>query len=115
MFPKFEIEFLEEAFDFIESQPQKSREKIIYNLRKASLVNDSDLLKKLNENVWEFRTLFAGTQYRLFAFWIHKEGKITLVVVTHGMIKKTSKVPQKEIEKTEKIRVEFLKQKGYVK
>tara|TARA_R110002096_G_scaffold238027_3_gene429315 strand:- start:11868 stop:12011 length:144 start_codon:yes stop_codon:yes gene_type:complete len=45
------------------------------------------------------------------AFW-DKEGKNeTLVFATHGMIKKTSKMDKKEIEKADKIRVNYLKNK----
>jgi phage-related protein len=50
-------------------------------------------------------------QYRVFAFW-DKTGKVeTLVVATHGVIKKTNKVPKSEIEKAERIRREYFKNK----
>ena len=37
--------------------------------------------------------------YRLFAFWDTAEN--TLVVATHGILKKTRKIPKKEIAKAE--------------
>ena len=49
------------------------------------------------------------TAYRLFAFW-DKE-KETLVIATHGIIKKTQKTPSKEIAKAEAIRKEYFKNK----
>jgi len=39
------------------------------------------------------------TYYRLFAFWDKTEKDQTLVLATHGIIKKTDKTPEKEIEK----------------
>ena len=69
-------------------------------------MNDPELFKKLTDNVWEFRTLYSGKAYRLFAFWDTNQN--SLVIATHGIIKKTQKTPKKEIEKTEKIRKEYL-------
>ena len=59
--------------------------------------------------IWEFRTLYNGIAYRLFAFWDTEEK--TLVVATHGIIKKTQKTPSKEIAKAEAIRKEYFKNK----
>ena len=47
--------------------------------------------------------------YRLFAFW--DKDKETLVIATHGIIKKTQKTPNKEIAKAEAIRREYFKNK----
>ena len=70
------------------------------------------MFKKLEGEIWEFRTKYKGIQYRLFAFW-DKTGEIkSLVVSTHGIIKKVSKVPQTEIEKAEKIRLDYFKYKN---
>lgn len=60
-------------------------------------------------DIWEFRTLYAGTAYRLFAFW-DTDGE-TLVVATHGITKKTQKTPRKEIEKAEAIRRAYFNDK----
>lgn len=71
---------------------------------------DKELFKKLeNSEIWEFRTLFNGVCYRLFAFWDTETE--TLVVATHGIVKKTQKTPQKEIEKAEAIRKEYFSNK----
>ena len=108
---KFKTIFLEEARDFILSLPEQPKSKIIYNIRKVEggIIN-SELFKKLdNTDIWEFRTLYNGIQYRLFAFW-DTEGD-TLVVATHGIIKKVWKVPTKEIEKAEEIRKQYFESK----
>jgi len=108
---KFDVLFLDQAIDFIESLDTKSRKKIIYNIDKAKYVNNPKLFKKLNDNIWEFRTKFSGLQYRLFAFWDKSDNKETLVISTHGIVKKVSKVPKAEIDKAEKIRTDYLKEK----
>jgi len=51
MKPKFSIKFLNEAVNFIGTLDHKSREKILFNLNKASRINDSTLFKKLNTNI----------------------------------------------------------------
>ncbi len=107
---KFEVVFLEEVEKFLDSVESKAREKIIYNIEKSTYYNDPELFKKLNNVVWEFRTKYRNTQYRLFAFWDKRNKKETLVVSTHGFIKKTKKTPKKEIERTEKIAKEYLDQ-----
>ena len=78
------------------------------NIRKAQLVNDKELFKKLNDFIWEFRTLYNSKSYRLFSFWDKSEGKETLVVATHGILKKTQKTPTKEIRKAEELRKQYL-------
>ena len=107
MKPKFEIIFLEQAIEFISKIDVKAKKKIYYNLDKAKLENDPKLFKKLADDIWEFRTLYQGTQYRLFAFWDKTDKTETLVLSTHGMIKKVSKVPKAQIEKALKIRTEY--------
>ena len=101
----------DEAKTFIKLQPLKAQQKIYYNIFKVEGgVMDKELFKKLdNSEIWELRTLFNGICYRLFAFW-DNEIK-AMVVVTHGIIKKTQKTPKKEIEKAERIRKEYFNDK----
>lgn len=108
---KFKTIFLDEAIDFLDGLTGQARNKIFYNIRKVEGgVLSSDLFKKLDgTDIWEFRTLYNGIQYRLFAFWDTE--KDTLVVATHGIIKKVWKVPTKEIEKAEEIRKQYFESK----
>lgn len=96
---------------FLDTLQQDVRAKIIYNVDKvANGYMDKDLFKKLeNTDIWEFRTLYKGIQYRLLAFWDTKSE--TLVIVTHGFIKKTQKTPHKEINKAEAIRKMYFEMK----
>ena len=104
----FAVDFLPEAVEFMNNLDDKAKEKIYYNIRKAQIISDNELLKKLNDNIWEFRTLFNSKAYRLFAFWDKTPKGATLVLATHGIIKKTNKTPPKEIEKAEGIRKQYL-------
>uniref|UniRef100_UPI00404B4C5B type II toxin-antitoxin system RelE/ParE family toxin n=1 Tax=Flavobacterium sp. TaxID=239 RepID=UPI00404B4C5B len=103
--------FLEEAFEFLKELDRKHYEKILYNIRKAQTETNPELLKKLSDEIWEFRTLYQGSQYRLLAFWDKSSAIETLVVSTHGFIKKRSKVPENEIQKAIKIREKYLENK----
>jgi len=101
---KFQVQFLEEAVEFLDNLDEKARDKVIYNIKKARLSNDKELFKKLKDEIWEFRTLFNRTHYRLFAFWDKTGQTETVVISTHGLIKKTGRTPVGELEKAERIR-----------
>jgi len=80
MIERFDIELMEEAAAFLDGLPAKSREK-----------------------------LHGGSHLRFLAFWVHRNGQRTLVLATHGFIKKTSKVPAREIEHAMNLRQQYLK------
>ena len=86
--------------------------KILYNIdRVAGGERNKELFKKLeNSEIWEFRTLYNGIAYRLFAFWDTDIN--TLVVATHGIIKKTQKTPKKEIARAEAIMKQYFEIKN---
>lgn len=107
--PKFEVIYLEAALSFLDSLPEKVQYKIAFNISKSRYFMDKELFKKLNNDIWEFRTRYQGMTYRLLAFWDNEAG--SLVVATHGFIKKTWKVPQNEIERAEAIRQAYFNNK----
>lgn len=110
--PKFEVLYSEEADAFLEDQSEKVRAKILYNVAKASYTNDPKLFKKLeNTDIWEFRTLFDNIQYRMLAFWDKRDGRNTLVIATHGFIKKSQKTPLREIQHAQAIKVIYFDEK----
>jgi phage-related protein len=111
MKPKFEVVFLEQAIDFMASLDTKTKKKVYYNIDKAKLENDPKLFKKLSGEIWEFRTKYNGLQYRLLAFWDKMDKSETLILSTHGIVKKTDKIPKADIEKATKIRAEYFEQK----
>lgn len=109
--PKFKVEFLEEASVFLNQLDETVRAKIIYNITKARFSKDKELFKKLTDEIWEFRTLYQKTHYRLFAFWDKSENTDTLVISTHGLIKKTDKTPRGDLDKAERLRKEYFELK----
>jgi len=50
-------------------------------------------------------------QIRFLAFWDKSNNKDTLVLATHGFIKKMDKVHKNEIERAERIRIIYFENK----
>lgn len=105
----FEVSYMEEALEFIKSLPVKVQDKIAYNISKSRYFMDKELFKKLNDNIWEFRTIYQGFKYRLLAFWDTNTGN--LVIATHGFVKKTQKTPDGEITRAEVLRKKYFNEK----
>ncbi|MFM8179744.1 MAG: type II toxin-antitoxin system RelE/ParE family toxin [Candidatus Kapaibacterium sp.] len=108
MRPRFRIEFLPAATHFIEALHDDAREKILFTMRKSQYAPDAELFKKLNEHIWEFRTHHRGHSYRLFAFWDTKERHDTIIVVTHGIVKKSTRTPIRDIHRAMSARRRYL-------
>lgn len=94
--------------DFLDSLPGKAAQKITWVLR---LLEDLDVVptsyfKKLHgtEELWECRIQFGSNAYRIFCFFADH----SVVVLTHGIKKKSQKAPKSEIEKAEAYRRDFL-------
>lgn len=103
----FETEFLDEAKKFLKALQPKTAKKVFYNIDLAEQTNDPKLFKKLKSEIWEFRTKYAGLQIRLLAFWDKTDKKETLVIATHGFIKKVDKVPANEIDRAVRLRDKY--------
>lgn len=108
MIKRFEVEFLKEANELLQLIDERAKRKILHNIFKARYVLDVNLFKKLQGGVWEFRTFHLRKHYRFLAFWV-KGQKISKVVITHGVIKKSNQLQHQEIEKTVKIMSDYLK------
>lgn len=107
----FETRFMDEADEFIAQLDSKTAKKIFYNIDIAEQTNDPKLFKKLQFDIWELRTKFTGLQIRLLAFWDKTDNKETLVIATHGFVKKVDKVPKNEIERAVKLRKQYFESK----
>ena len=109
---KFRVVYSEEADRFLQKLPFKIRSKIIFNIQKSRYLIDPELFKKLdNSDIWEFRTLYNKISYRMLAFWDKTTAIDTLVIATHGFIKKVNKVPRAEIVKANRIRQVYFNDK----
>lgn len=109
--PIFQLLLLEGAREFLRTLNLQARTKVYYNIKKVQGgIKDNELFKKLdNSEIWEFRTLYQGIAYRLFSFW--DKDLETMVVATHGIVKKTQKTPAKEIARAEEIRRKYFEAK----
>ncbi|MBP5340625.1 MAG: type II toxin-antitoxin system RelE/ParE family toxin [Prevotella sp.] len=107
----FRLLLTAEADHFLLSLPPKVADKIRYNIRRVQKgERDNEIFKKLGDTeIWEFRTLYNKIKYRLFAFWDTQNE--TLIIATHGIVKKTQKTPQKEITKALEIRKQYFDNK----
>jgi phage-related protein len=97
--------------NFLDCLPGKVAQKITWVLR---LIEDLEIVpvtyfKKLtgSEEIWECRIQQGSNVYRIFAFF--DEGAV--VVLTHGIEKKSMKTPKREIERAESFRKDFLKRR----
>ncbi len=109
---RFNILLLGAAIDFLEQQNEDVRIKILRGVERSRENLDAKFFKKLKKDIWEFRTEYRGKQYRLLAFWDKNDSYTTLVIATHGFIKKVDKVPVKEIERAEQIRNKYYEKKS---
>lgn len=107
------VHYLEEAEFFLDSLPIKAYRKIAFNVGKIrDGFADSEIFKKLEgTEIWEIRTLYDGLAYRLFAFWDTR--RETLIVATHGIVKKTDKTPRNEIAKAERMRKDYFNDRSH--
>ncbi len=84
---------------FFDSLSDKVAQKVLWTLK---LLEDFEFLpatyfKKLSgtDGIWECRVQYGSNIYRIFCFF----DSHSVVVLTHGMIKKTQKTPKGEIER----------------
>jgi phage-related protein len=97
--------------EFLDSLSGKVAQKVAWVL---SLIEDLDVipstyLKKLvnTGEIWECRIQFGSNAYRIFCFL---DGN-SVIVLTHGLIKKTQKTPQREIDRAEAYRRDYLQRR----
>jgi len=93
--------------EFLASLSSKAAQKVTWVLRILVRLErvPSQYFCKMEgtDDIWECRIKLGSNIYRIFAFWDRH-----LVVLTHGIIKKTQKTPQKEIEKAESYKRDYL-------
>jgi phage-related protein len=111
MIKRFDVVFLEDALVFLKSLDIKESEKILYSIRRAQTEQSSEIFKKLNNDIWEFRIKYNSKNFRFLAFW-DKDSKIdTVVITTHGFVKKSNKVPIFQIHKAINLKLQYFNDK----
>jgi phage-related protein len=99
--PKYEVLFYESprgdcfAEDFLDDLPVKAKAKLEKWLQKLE-EHGPDLPRPYADvvrgKIRELRLVFASSQYRFLYFFLGKR-----IIITHGFVKKTDKVPEEEI------------------
>jgi len=97
--------------EFLDLLPGKAAQKVTWVLK---LIEDLDVVpstyfKKLTstEDIWECRIQLGSNAYRIFCFF---DGH-SVVVLTHGLIKKTQKTPSGEIARAETYKRDYLQRR----
>ncbi len=106
---RFEVYLSPEAQTFYNKLGLKEQRKIDFVIDKIELNFFGDWFKKLigSNGIWELVIDYRGIFYRMFSFFDTEEPNDPLIIVTHGIKKKTNKTPRKEIEKAERIKSNY--------
>jgi len=100
--------------DFLESLSNKQVEKVFFVLDLIENMNivPRKFFKKLEatDNIWEVRVQYGNNIFRLFGFF---DGN-NLVVLNHAFIKKTQKVPNKEIKIAEQRKKDYFSRRRQI-
>lgn len=64
---------------------------------------NTDISHKIQGDIWEF------IKGRLRVFWFYDEGQV--VVCTHGLVKKSRRIPKRDIDQAEQARQAYLEAK----
>lgn len=82
----FNIFLLPQAQKFLKKLDKAASTTILKDMEISRKVLDAKFFKKLDQEIWEFRSKHGGKQYRTLAFCDRTNS--ALVVATHGFIKK---------------------------
>jgi len=97
--------------EFLDSLPDKVFQKIAWVLRLISELDQipSQFFKKLpgTDDIWECRIEYSSNNYRLLGFFYNG----SLIIFTHGFLKKTKRTPKKEIERAEECKQNYFRRK----
>ena len=97
--------------DFLNTLTDKVVQKISWVLKLISQLDriPTEYLKKLKtkDDIWECRIAMASNSYRIFCFFDNG----SIIVLTHGIVKKSQKTPRNEIKKAIECKKDYLRRK----
>jgi phage-related protein len=96
-------------WDFYNPLQHKLKEKVDYVLQIVISVEriPAKFFQHLEDGIYEIRIEYQGNIYRVFSFF--DDGK--LIILLHGIQKKTQRTPRKEIERAKKLRGAYYENK----
>lgn len=97
--------------EFLDRLPSKVAQKVLWVfelIRELDMI-PSQYFKKLHGtyDLWECRIAQGGNIYRVFAFF----EKGDLLILTHGIMKKTQKTSRDELRKAEQYKADWLQRR----
>jgi phage-related protein len=96
--------------DFLDSLPGKVVQKITWMLEileSQGFLPVNHFKKLKNTNIWECRIQFGNNIFRILGFF----STDSILILSHGFIKKTQKTPKNEIEKSENIKNDYFQRR----
>ena len=92
--------------DFLDKQNSKVQTKIIKHV--SLLAKEGRNLRRpyedyLRDGMYELRVKFSPNEYRMLYFFFQR----TDIVITHGFVKKTDQVPESEVLKALKYKLDY--------
>lgn len=97
------VKFAQQVSDFLSKVDLKHTVKIIEKIELVKNGINPSFLKKITNEIWEFRTRIQGMHYRILCFWDKRDKDNTIIICSNGFIKKTNKTPLNEIAKANKM------------
>ena len=96
-------------WDFYNPLDKKLKDKVDYVLQIIISVEriSTKFFKHLDDGIYEIRIEYKSDIYRIFSFF--DEGR--LIILLHGIQKKTQKTPRKELDRAKKLRKEYYEKK----
>ena len=96
-------------WDFYNPLQKKLKDKVDYVLQIIISVErvSTKFFKHIEDGIYEIRIEYRSDIYRIFSFF--DDGK--LVILLHGIQKKTQKLPRKEIDRAKKLRRAYYESK----
>ena len=101
--------YFNEFYSGLDEKSQEKVEYVLYIIRHSEFISGKFFkhLKGTN-GLYEIRIQIGNNIYRIFCFF----DQVQLVVLLHGVQKKSQKIPKREIEKAERLKLEYFKEKG---
>ena len=91
--------------EFLDNLPDKAKGKVLKWIQKLEQEGPNlprPYADTVRGKIRELRVIFASGHYRFLYFFYHK-----YIVITHGFIKKTDKIPENEIDRAHRVMRDF--------
>jgi hypothetical protein len=99
---KFDVILLEEVWEFFDTLDEKVKNKIIYNIDKSKYNNDPEHFKKLDKDIWEFRTKYSNLHIESLLFGIRRKVSRPWLSLHMELSRKQTKCQRKKLKRQQR-------------